>query len=410
MKKQLHSSFEKDYEVEARQQIRKSNLGLNQAMGPVFLLTCIFFVLFLARQMAGPFLPAIEEELGISHAYSGLFILFMGIGFSLSQLGAAYMAGAWGYRPCILYSLWGSAFAMVLVGLLMSPWTLCFGFFVLGIVGGVYVPTGIAFITVLIRPSDWGKAMGIHEIAPNLGLIAAPFLATAAIYLCSWRLGYFSIAAASALLGVVYAGKGMDVEDKPSPPDLKRIRQTVSNRSFWVVGVLLSLAVGVETGVYAILPLFLVNERGFDLAAANQLLGCSRLPGLLMVLVSGWITDRLTPRITILLALCLSGVTIIFLGLGPRNMLIPAIFLQAAASACLFPPILSAASGISTPENRALTISLSLAVAPVAGGGLLPAGIALAGDLGSFSSGLAAAGIFALSGMVLIPFLKKKDS
>ena len=89
-------------------------------------------------------------------------------------------------------------------------------------------------------------------------------------------------------------------------------------------------------------------------------------------------------------------------------MLIPAIFLQAAASACLFPPILSAASGISTPENRALTISLSLAVAPVAGGGLLPAGIALAGDLGSFSSGLAAAGIFALSGMGTDPFSKKE--
>jgi NNP family nitrate/nitrite transporter-like MFS transporter len=164
--------------------------------------------------------------------------------------------------------------------------------------------------------------------------------------------------------------------------------------------------VGVETGVYAMTPLFLVNERGFHLADANQLLGLSRIPGLIMVLLAGWITDRLSPVRTISIALGLTGAAVICLGVGPPTLLAPAVYVQAAAAACLFPPILSMTSQISSQPNRALTLSLSLAVAPLIGGGLMPAGIALAGDLGSFGIGLLAAGLLTGSGIFLVRHFK----
>ena len=154
-------------------------------------------------------------------------------------------------------------------------------------------------------------------------------------------------------------------------------------------------------------PLFLVHERGFDLAAANGLLGLSRIPGLFVVLLAGWITDRLGPSTTVTLALAVTGTAIVVMAVGPAGWVAAAVFVQSAASACLFPPILSMASAISTPENRALTLSLSLAVAPVVGGGLLPAGIALAGDLGSFAAGLVAAGVLTAAGIGLVRPLKR---
>ena len=385
----------------------QSGLPIQRAIGPIMLLTSIFFFNFLCRQMVGPFLPAIEEELGISHARSGLFVLFMGVGTSLSQLSVPYMAGARGYRFCILAAMAGGAIAMLFLGMLSSPWQLCLGFFAVGFLGGLYVPSGIAYLTVLIRPQDWGKAMGIHEIAPNLGLICGPFFASAAISIWSWRLGYIAMAGVMVVLIIIYGFKGRDVEMKPSPPSFSLIMETAKDPSFWVVGLLLGIAVGIETGVYAMLPLFLVNERGFELDSANHLLGMSRVPGLFMVVFSGWITDRLTARVTILLALSLSGVTLLFLSLGPTGILVPSIFFQAAAAGCLFPPILSAASGISTTQTRAITISLSLAIAPVLGLGLVPAGIGLAGDLGSFSTGLAAAALLTVAGIPLVNCMKK---
>ncbi|MCF8080826.1 MAG: MFS transporter [Desulfobacterales bacterium] len=385
----------------------RSEEGLSRILGPVLLLTVIFFFHFVARQVAGPLLPAMEAELGLSHFQGGLFILCMGTGFFISQIGAAYLAGWWGYRRCILVSLWGAAASAAAVGFLGSAWALYLGFLCLGITGGLYVPAGISLITVLVRPRDWGKAMGIHEVAPNMALITVPFLATAVVAAVSWRLGYLLAAAVLALFGAAYLFFGVDSEKRPSPPDLQRIREIAANPSFWSLGLLLSLAVGVETGVYSMVPLFLVSERGFDLADANQLLGLSRIPGLVMVLLAGWITDRLSPSTTITLALALTGTAVVALGVGPAGWIAPAVFVQAAASACLFPPILSLASRISTTENRALTLSLSLAVAPVIGGGLLPAGIALAGDLGSFAAGLVGAGLLTAAGIGLVSPLKR---
>jgi predicted MFS family arabinose efflux permease len=380
----------------------RSETPLSRALSPVMLLTFIFFAHFVVRQMAGPLLPAMEAELSLSHTESGLFILFLGVGFFLSQIGAAFLAGKWGYRRCILLSLWGSATASAALGLTASTWPLYLGYLGLGMTGGLYVPSGIALITVLVRPRDWGKAMGIHEIAPNLALILVPFLATAFVAQLSWRSGYLCLAAVLALLGIAYVFVGVDSHTRPSKPDLDRIREIFTNPAFWYLGCLLSLAVGVETGVYAMIPLFLVNERAFDLADANQLLGLSRIPGIIMVLFSGWITDRLNPATTISIALGLTGAAVVALGIGPKKLLISAIFIQAAASACLFPPILAMASNISTTENRALMLSLSLAVAPVVGGGLIPAAIALAGDLSTFGAGLAGAGILTIAGIGLV--------
>jgi NNP family nitrate/nitrite transporter-like MFS transporter len=387
---------------------RRRETALGRSLAPVLLLTVIFFLHFVVRQIAGPLLPAMETKLGLSHTQSGVFILVMAIGFFLSQVGAAFLTARWGYRRCILISLWGAGAAAAAIGVMDSVWGLYLGFLALGMTGGLYIPAGIALITVLVRPQDWGKAMGIHEVAPNLALIAVPFLATTAVALGSWRLGYVCNAAVLVTLGAVYAGFGVDSEKRPSPPDLDRVRDIAANPSFWYLGLLLSLAVGVETGVYAMVPLFLVNERAYALADANQLLGLSRIPGLAMVLLSGWLSDRLSPPTAVSIAMGVTGAAVIVLGVGPMPLVAPAVVVQSAASACLFPPILSMASRISTTENRALTLSLSLAVAPVIGGGLLPAGIAMAGDLGSFGLGLTAAGVLTTAGIGLAVLMARR--
>jgi NNP family nitrate/nitrite transporter-like MFS transporter len=250
--------------------------------------------------------------------------------------------------------------------------------------------------------------MGIHELAPNIALISVPFLATAVVLLHSWRMGYLLLAGGLVVLALVYTLFGVDSRDRPSAPDGARIREIVSNPSFWCLGLLLSLAVGVETGVYTMVPLYLVNERAFDLAEANQLLGLSRIPGVVMVLASGWLTDRLSPSLTVSMGLGVTGAAVVLLGLGPDWLLTPAVFIQALSAACLFPPILSMASQISSLENRALTLSLSLAVAPLIGSGLLPAGIALAGDLGSFAAGMVGAGLLTMLGIGLVLGMKRR--
>jgi sugar phosphate permease len=53
-------------------------------------------------------------------------------------------------------------------------------------------------------------------------------------------------------------------------------------------------------------PLFFVNERNFSLIEANHLLSISRIPGIFMVMLSGWLTDRLSVSLTAIFAALLN--------------------------------------------------------------------------------------------------------
>lgn len=369
----------------------------------MLLLTVIFFVQFLVRLLAGPLLPAIEKDLSLRHAQSGVFILLIGMGIFFSQLVAPFLAAKVGFRRCILLSLSGASMAALTIGITRSLWWLDAGYIFLGFTAGLYAPSGISLITVLVDTRDWGKAMGLHEIAPNLALIFAPVVATMTVGLGSWRQGYLYVAVLLAALWVCYLKWGTDSAQRPLPPDLSVVKALLVKSSFWKASALLSLAVGIETGVYSMTPLFFVNERDFSLIDANHLLSVSRIPSLVMVMLSGWLTDRLSASKMVRVAFALTGVSVILLGVCPGSSLKLVIYFQAAFAACLFPPLLSIISNIATSANRILLLSSTLAIAPVVGGGIFPALIALVGEYGTFSAGFICTGILAIAGILMIP-------
>ena len=50
----------------------------------------------------------------------------------------------------------------------------------------------MATLSSLVFPKDWGKAVAIHELAPNTGFILIPLLAQAGLMFTDWR-GVFAI-------------------------------------------------------------------------------------------------------------------------------------------------------------------------------------------------------------------------
>lgn len=385
-------------------------LSLNDSLGSVGLLTLLFFVNFSVRQLMGPLLPAIEADLGIGHQQSGTMVLMLGIGLCGGQLVAALLSGWKGYRFSIFISLWGAAATAMMIAVSNSTVALYCAFIGLGLTAGIYSPSGIALVTALVRPPDWGKALSIHEFAPNLALVVAPFVGTAAVAMGSWRSAYVFCALALAVMGTIQGLWGADTSQRPLPAKVEQIKSAISDPSFWVIVLILSLGVCLETGVYTMTPLFLVNECGFELGDANSILGWSRVPALIMVLVAGWITDRFSAGVTIAAALGINGMTIIVMAVGPNALVLPAIFIQGAATAAMFPPILTAVSTIVETKDRSLYLSLSLAITPIIGGGIVPAAIAYVGDIASFSMGMTATGILTLCGIGLVPLLNRKKT
>ena len=75
-----------------------------------------------------------------------------------------------------------------------------------------------------VSSRDWGKAVAIHELAPNLGFVAAPLVAEGLMLWFPWRGVIALIGAAAMVAGMAFIrlGKGGQFRgETPSPQALR---------------------------------------------------------------------------------------------------------------------------------------------------------------------------------------------
>jgi NNP family nitrate/nitrite transporter-like MFS transporter len=142
---------------------------------------------------------------------------------------------------------------------------------------------------------------------------------------------------------------------------------------------------------------------------ANTLIALSRISGLGIAFIAGWAVDRLGPRRTISGIFLLSGLTTIMLGLTHGYSLIVVIFIQPAFAVSFFPAGFAALALIGPPAIRNLAVSLSIPIAFLFGAGVIPIGIGIAGDAGSFALGIVMVGAIILAGLIFSLCLKFPD-
>jgi MFS family permease len=151
------------------------------------------------------------------------------------------------------------------------------------------------------------------------------------------------------------------------------------------------------------LPLFLVKEIQLHRGLANTIIGLSRVSGLVIVFLSGWITDRLGHRPALGLYLTVTGVLTFALGFVCGPILTPIlVFLQAVASVCFHPAGFSLVSFLVAPRVRNLAISLVMVVGFIIGAGLLPTGIGYFAEAFSFSAAICIVGLLTLAAVPLL--------
>jgi NNP family nitrate/nitrite transporter-like MFS transporter len=264
--------------------------------------------------------------------------------------------------------------------------------FLMGLFAGVYLPSGLATITSIINPRQWGKAIAVHEMAPNLGFVAAPLLAELFLLWFSWRTILMLFGLSSILLGLANARYGNGGAFTGEAPKFGAIRTLVKQRSFIIMLILFCAGIGSFFGIYTMLPLYLVAEQGMEREMANTLVAISRIPGLAIVFAAGWATDRFGPKHTLVWIFILTGILTIGLGFAGGLWTPVLVFLQPMVAVCFPPAALVALSLIGTRETRNIAVSITIPFAFIIGGGILPILIGIMGDAGVFGLGISIVG------------------
>jgi NNP family nitrate/nitrite transporter-like MFS transporter len=376
----------------------KKKENINDEWMTIVMLTFIFFLNFMGRMIFSPLLPNIEADLGINHAQAGTFFFFMACGYFISLAGSAFVSSIIQHRCLIVFS------AMVL-GLTLPGISFCHdlkavrvGLFIVGLVTGLYLPSAIATLTAGIPPHRWGKAIAIHELAPNLVFILAPILSEIFLQWFSWRGVVSLMGGISLLLGIIFMWKVKDGAFRGDPPGWETVRRIQSDSAFWIMIVLFSLGASGTLGIYAMLPLYLVDVHEMDQTWVNTFFALSRVGSLVTALIGGWAADRFGIRQTLALTLSLSGMLTILLGMGSASWIVACMFLQPLPAVAFFPAAFASLASIGPSGTRNIVISLTVPIAFLMGGGVVPMLIGIMGHAGYFPAGFWLTGMMMLAG------------
>ena len=380
--------------------------SLRSQMGPLFFLVGIFFLNFLARIILSPLMPAVEKDLKIGHDEAGSLFLLISLGYCAGLLASGFVSSRLRHRKTILLSAIAVGGALIVVAVSHHLWGIRFGLILVGMAAGLYLPSGIATVTELVKPEHWGKAIAIHELAPNLGFVTAPLLAEALLGRFSWREVLWIAGIGSMVAGAVFILWGKGGTFPGEAPNSKTLRTILVEPSFWIMIVLFGLGIGASLGVYAMLPLYLVTEKGMDRTWANTLVASSRVLTMGSAILVGWVTDRIGPKKTLMGVFMTGGIVTMLLGLVPGSWVILAVFLQSMVATAFFPPGFAALSRIGSPRIKNVAVSLTVPIGFLLGGGVIAAGIGIMGEMGSFSLGISLFGGLLFLGVLLVRYLK----
>lgn len=383
------------------------SLPFKGALPAVIFVTALFLCNFLSRVVLAPLMPLAQADLGFTHAGAGHLFLALAIGNALGLLFSGFVSRVLNHRRTVGLSAIMTGAVALMTPLAGSYSTLMTILFALGLAVGLYLPSGIASVTYLVRRKDWGKALAVHEMAPNLSYVIAPLLVEAMLLWADWHAPLFLLGVVQLVIGVWFLQSGRGSEALGTVPSPDMLKKIIKQSTFWILVLMFCMGVGASIGPYSMLPLYLADVHGYSREEANHLMAVSRVMACVAPFIAGWLTDRWGARPVIFLYLILNGSALVALGIASGGLLVNMVLLQPVFSVILFAPGFTILSLSFEPQERSMVIALMGPINAIVGMGLFPTFLGHMGDAGMFHTGFMVQGCLLLCVMAFLPLLPK---
>lgn len=239
--------------------------------GP-FLAALFLVALVLRLQLVGigPLLPAIQSDLGISHAVAGLLATIPVLCMGLFALPARYLSGRIGSRLAVTVAV--GLVAAFGIARAWSPGAAALILLTFPIGIGMGLAGAILPVVVKERFADRaGFATGVYTSGITLGAAAAAAIAVPlSIAAGTWRAPLGIFGAASAILAIAWIALTRN-EPRHARPDARPLRLPLRSAVAWHLVAAFSFMSAVFYGLNAWLPDVYV-DRGWSQSSAGALL------------------------------------------------------------------------------------------------------------------------------------------
>lgn len=382
-------------------------MPFSKAWGWAFFVALLFLLNYMARSTLSPVMVSLEQDLNIGHAQATSLLLMQGIGFACTQGVAGFIVGRIPPARVAASSLILMGFCLMSMLLISSLWQARLIFLFFGFSAGLYFPAGMATLGSLVYPADWGKAVGIHELAPNVGFILIPLVAQAALLYTSWK-GVFAIMGLATLLtGLAFLLWGRGGTKPTAAPSFKGSAEILRNPATWMISLLLAVSISGEFSVFSVLQLFLVSESGYDPQTANGLLSLSRLATPLAVFFGGWAADHWRSLHILRWCLLIHALALACMASGQSVLILTGGCVQALSIAVCFPSLFKAISACFPMDKQPILLSMTMPPAALVSAGIMPWFFGLCGQYATFGWGFLTLAAISMLSVLSLPYLRR---
>ena len=374
---------------------------------PLFIFWCLWFLNYCSRTMLSPLLPVIEDNLSLSHGRAGGLVSSLSIGYGISLFFAGRLSSAWGCKRTVVFGFVAAGAALSILQWADTYFALSVIFLLMGLALGNYIPSILPILTEMVDRKHWGRAIALHDSGASFAMFAAPLLAALGLHFLSWKGVYLVLGLACFLLPICFWRMASEPRQHPSQ-ETARYADVFRRKIVWVMGLLWIASNMFCNSIFAILPLFLVKERGVAFDYANTLIGISRCGGIFVTILFGFLADRFGIRRILTLSIFATGLSTVAIALvHPIPFLLGILVFQAVVSLAFFPLALAAVSKLTSPAERSTVTGVVLSIGVVFGSGISPFLLGVIADHLNFQVGILGVGVVTTVSCLLVRLLRE---
>ena len=306
--------------------------------------------IYLARSVLPPVLPVLTEEMGLTHTQSGLLETAYLIGYIISKVPAGGLSKRFGAKRVLVGSMIGYGASTLLISSAQGYSHVFILRFLVGLFQGVHLPVANALLSDRFG-SKQGKAIGFNESGANVGNTLAFPVAVSILSVWGWRVAFIALSIPAFILAAVTFAL-MKPEEENSD-----VSETSNDDLREYSRVLIPLALSHATynlvlrTTFTFIPSFLVEFRGLAITSAGYLAMVLPFAGIFAKIGSGFILERLGPKLSITGASALSAVFLAGLVMGPSGLWIGFNLLILGLTLYSYSPIIYSSTTGSLPSS-----------------------------------------------------------
>jgi MFS family permease len=265
----------------------------------VFLLSLNFGIVFFDRQALNVLMPQVQPDLMLTQTQIGLIAGGLSGTWAIAAFGVGKLSDTLGKRKALLIA---STVAFSLCSFLTgiaTTFALLFGArLLMGVCEGGVMPISHAMVASEVNPAKRGLAQGV---AQNLGSnLLGSFAAPAVLVPLALAMGWHNAFYLAGVPGLLSAGLMWFLLREPAklpPPDEAHAKMSMLDalgiRNIWIVVVVGVLMVAHFVITWAFMPLYLVQQKGFDVSTGGWIMSSLGIAAALYAFAISGLSDRI---------------------------------------------------------------------------------------------------------------------